>query len=275
MIVFPNAKINLGLDVLRRRDDGYHDISTVMIPIPWNDILEIVPSTGNRDNLTVTGNSVNCPPEQNLVMKAVTQLRMNSFFPEVDIFLHKVIPDGAGLGGGSSDAAFTLVALNDLFELGLSKDALAHMASTLGADCPFFIYNKPMLCEGTGTTLSEFEFYLPEGLSIVVVKPNVSIPTKEAYGGVSPSEPKEHVTSILKRPITEWQDTLKNDFEQSVVPLHPIIGDIKQHLVSIGALYSSMSGSGSAVYGLFRGDIMTDSLTRLFPGSDILVKKMS
>ena len=277
MVTFPNAKVNIGLDVLRRRPDGYHDISTVMIPVPWSDILEIVPGTTCDDTLSVSGRHVDCPPEKNLVIKAVKALREHCAFPPVDIFLNKIIPDGAGLGGGSSDAAFTLVALNELFRLGLSKDRLAEIASVLGADCPFFIYNRPMLCEGTGTTLSPYALNLPDNLSVVIVKPaGVSVSTKEAYAGISPAVPERDLPELLSSlPLDQWQKHIKNDFERSVFPICPVIGDIKERIMGMGAIYASMSGSGSSVYGFFEGDIMTDKVAAMFPGCDTLVSKLS
>lgn len=161
MIVFPNAKINIGLNILRRRPDGYHDLETVMYPIPWRDVLEIVPGRSGCDTLTCTGRPVNCPPEKNLVMKAVKALRGVAEFPPVDIFLEKIIPDGAGLGGGSADAAFAITAIDSLFSLGLPRRLMAEVAAGIGADCPFFIYNEPALCTGTGTTMTHIPVKFP------------------------------------------------------------------------------------------------------------------
>ena len=170
MIAFPNAKINIGLDILRRRPDGYHDLCTVMMPVAWCDILEIVPAApGADDTLTVTGRRVDCPPEKNLVMRAVRALRAVASFPPVEVHLHKVIPDGAGLGGGSADAAFTLTLLRSLFSLDIDDAHLAAVAASLGADCPFFIYNCPMLCTGTGIELAPFALELPQGARIAIV----------------------------------------------------------------------------------------------------------
>ena len=187
MITFPNAKINLGLDILRRREDGYHDIETVMVPVPWHDVLEIVPAKGEETTLTVTGRHVDCPPEKNLVMKAYRALEREVSLPPVDIYLRKIIPDGAGLGGGSADASFTLRALNELFALGYNDEQLARVASTLGADCPFFIYNRPMLCTGTGTDMEPIDVDL-QGLDILIAKPDVSVPTAAAYSHTTPAK---------------------------------------------------------------------------------------
>lgn len=275
MVVFPNAKINIGLDVISRRPDGYHDISTVMVPIPWCDILEIVPSDNDSDILSVTGRNVDCLPADNLVMKAVKVMRNHSDFPPVRVYLHKVIPDGAGLGGGSSDAAFTLVAINKMFGLGHSDSILAGMASSIGADCPFFIYNQPMLCEGTGTILSPINLSIPRNLIIAVIKPPVSVSTKEAYAGVSPAAPTIPLPELLSTlPIGQWQGAVKNDFELSVFPRHPEIKAIKDSLLEAGALYASMSGSGSSVFGLFNDDNLSETLAAGFTGCDILVKKL-
>lgn len=273
MILFPNAKINLGLDILRRREDGYHDIETVMYPIPWTDILEIVPARGSHNTLTLSGCCVNCPPEKNLVMKAVAALSEYVEIPPVDIFLRKIIPDGAGLGGGSADATFTLLGLNTLFSLGLSDDTLAGIASSLGADCPFFIYNRPMLCHGTGTDFTPVTLTL-SGLTLLVVKPDVSVPTAEAYRNCTPALPEVSIADTITLPIDRWTGRLKNDFEASVFPNYPLIADIKRRILSLSPLYASMSGSGSAMYALFDNDILADSLTDLFPGCAIFSAKL-
>lgn len=277
MILFPNAKINLGLNILRRRPDNYHELSMVMVPIPWTDILEVVPSEDSfgKDTLTVTGRPVNCEPEKNLVMKATRLLRERRYFPAVDIFLHKVIPDGAGLGGGSADASFTLIGLNRMFALGFTDEELAEVASQIGADCPFFIYNTPMLCTGTGTTLSPIPCRFPEGLWIAVVKPEVSVPTADAYRHVKPDasspSPEEIVINL---PIDQWHSSLKNDFEASVFPAYPRVRQVKETLAALNPLYVSMSGSGSAVYAIFDNDKFSGSLAKLFPGCDIFVSPL-
>lgn len=264
MILFPNAKINLGLDILSRRPDGYHDIATVMVPTRWRDILEIVPARGSETNLTVTGRDLgDCPPERNLVMRAYRALaEKTDGLPPVDIYLRKVIPDGAGLGGGSADAAFTLKGLNSLFNLGFSDADLADVAATLGADCPFFVYNRPMLCTGTGTELSPIELPALPGHALLIVKPPVSVPTAAAYRGVRPALPAEPIPSILASgDIASWQGRLKNDFEPSVFAAFPEVERVYRAMLSLAPLYASMSGSGSAVYGIFEGDI----LSRLSP----------
>lgn len=270
MIVFPNAKINIGLNILRKRPDGYHDLETVMIPAPWTDILEIVPGAGPEDTLACSGRSVACPPEKNLVMKAVKALRKIVDFPPVDIFLEKIIPDGAGLGGGSADAAFTISAINELFGLGLDKRNLAETASKVGADCPFFIYNEPALCTGTGTTITQFHIKLTHEAHIAIIKPDISVPTAQAYAGVTPCDNRAPLAGVLSEtPIEKWQGTVGNDFEASIFPIHPGIAEIKEELLRQGAIYAAMSGSGSAVYGIF----LKDGLFKPLPGCNCYLYK--
>lgn len=263
MVVFPNAKINLGLNILSRRPDGYHEIESLMLPISWSDILEIVPAKGTGTTLTVTGREVDCPADKNLVMKAYRRMAQEVTLPAVDIYLHKIVPDGAGLGGGSSDAAFTLLALNEMFSLGFTKEQLADMAADLGADCPFFIYNRPMLASGTGTTLRDAQ-NLPASnrkLMIAVVKPNEYVSTKEAYSGVEPRRPEVGLSEALAASDLR---NIRNQFEETVLPAHPQIGAAKERLTDLGAIYASMSGSGSAVYGFFDAEkISADKLSEI------------
>lgn len=270
MVCFPNAKINLGLDIVRRRPDGYHDIVTVFYPVEWCDILEIVPSSGDCDTLTVSGRGCDCPPDKNLVMKAVKALREEYDFPAVDVYLRKIIPDGAGLGGGSSDASFALKTINELFALGISDESLAEVAARIGADCPFFIYNRPMLATGTGTTLRPIDLSLA-GYCIVIVKPKVHVSTAEAYSGVKPEEPAIALSEALEQPIKEWQGTVKNDFEPSVFSSHPEIACVKEKLAESGAVYASMSGSGASVFAIFERRVTSEELASEFPGCDIFV----
>lgn len=275
MITFPNAKINLGLDVVGRRPDGYHNLQSVMVPVGWRDILEIVPASGKNTTLTVTGNSVNCPAEKNLVMKAYNLMASLVELPPVDIYLRKIIPDGAGLGGGSADAAFTLVMLNSIFSLAYSSEQLAELSATLGSDCPFFIYNKPMAVSGTGTCLSPIDVNL-KGLYIVIVKPPVSVSTAEAYRGVKITSPESSPAEIVTGMNVEaWHSArLKNDFEESVFALHGEIEAVRNALAESGAVYSSMSGSGSAVYGLFENDIMAENAVSQFCGCNVYCGEM-
>lgn len=276
MILFPNAKINLGLNVVRRRPDGYHDLETLFYPVPWRDVLEIVPAKGDTTTLTVTGRNVDCPPEKNLVMKAYSALDAMSPLPPVDIYLQKIIPDGAGLGGGSADAAFTLKGLNELFSLGYSDEELAETATKIGADCPFFIYDVPMLATGIGNVFSPISINL-SSMTIVIVKPPVHVSTKEAYSGVTPALPAVDIRSTLIDPVECWRGVLKNDFEDSIFPLHQEIADVKTRLYDLGAVYASMSGSGASVYGLFdkSSDILADRINADFQGYDIFVSPLA
>jgi 4-diphosphocytidyl-2-C-methyl-D-erythritol kinase len=256
MLSFPNAKINLGLNVIAKRPDGYHNLETVMLPIPSYDVLEIVESPTGKDTLRCTGRGVDCPMEKNLVYKAVMGMRKQFEIPPVAIYLDKQTPDGAGLGGGSADAAFTLKLLNDLFKVGATDEQLAAIAAEIGADCPFFIYNTPTYCTGTGTELaplSPTQFSLPEGLWIAIVKPKVSVPTRDAYAGLTPKAPEQPLLDLLQLPIEQWQGRVLNDFEPTVLAKYPEIARVKQQLQSCGAVYTSMSGSGSAVFCFFRG----------------------
>lgn len=275
MITFPNAKINIGLYITSRRDDGYHEIVTAMIPTDWRDILEIVPAKGNATTLTVTGRSVDCPAEKNLVMRAYRAMASQYDLPDVDIYLHKIIPDGAGLGGGSADAAFTIRTLNEMFELGLSDDTMAEIASTIGSDCPFFIYNRPMLATGTGTTLAPIDFR-QEGYRLVIVKPREYVSTAEAYRGCMPKPCETPLPEILAAiSPEEWaKNNVVNDFEATVFPLHPRIAEVKASLCRLGAAYASMSGSGASVFGIFGRDILADEIQQTFPGMDFHISTL-
>lgn len=266
MIVFPNAKINFGLSITRRREDGYHDIESWMIPVGWSDVLEIVPAKGAETTLTVYGRGVDCPLEKNLVMKAYRALNEVVELPTVDIYLQKIIPDGAGLGGGSSDAAFTLTALNELFKLDLDKRQLAEIAAGIGADCPFFVYNRPAAVSGIGTKMEALESNPLKGQTILIIKPERSVSTKEAYAGVTPAALGIFGGgdgSVIPEKA-EWTKVVKNDFENSVAQKLPEISQIKSALYEGGAIYASMSGSGSAVYGLFDNDKMAEAARAKF-----------
>ncbi len=257
MVVFPNCKINLGLDILRRRPDGYHDIRTAMVGVDWTDVLEIVSAAGDSDTLTVTGRGVDCPPEKNLVMRAIRAVRERHDFGPVDIYLEKIIPDGAGLGGGSADAAFAVMAVNDLIGLEMTRAEMADIASTVGSDCPFFIYNTPMLASGRGERLEPIAGLCSKlaGYKVVIIKPEgCSVSTAAAYAGVTPSVPSVDILDILNRPVSDWRDVLKNDFETSIFAIHPLLARIKAELYDAGAAYAAMSGSGSSVFGLFSPD---------------------
>ncbi len=265
MLTFTDCKINIGLDVIRRRPDGYHDIVTCMYHIPWGDIVEIIPSQSGETTLTVLGKQVDCPPEKNLVMKAYRALESDYNLPPVDLILQKIVPDGAGLGGGSSDASHTLMLLNNIYNLGIPTSKLSEIAKSLGADCPFFIYDTPMIAEGIGEILTPINLDL-SGYTIVIIKPDsVNVSTKQAYAGITPAQPTTPLADLLKLPIEDWQGRIKNDFESSIFPLAPQIADIKNTLLEIGAVYASMSGSGASVYGIFNNDKMADEAINRFP----------
>lgn len=248
MICFPNAKINLGLNVTEKRPDGYHNIETIFYPIPVKDALEIVPA--QAFSFSQTGIKIDGPAEKNLVMKAVSLMQKHFSIPPLEIHLLKAIPFGAGLGGGSADAAFMLKLINDCCSLGQSEDELERLAAEIGADCPFFIRNKPVFASGTGNVFTPIDLSL-KGYTLCLVKPDIAVSTPEAYALVSPSLPKTSIKEIITRPVSTWRDLLVNDFEASVFSRYPEIGRIKERLYEAGALYAAMSGSGSSVFGLF------------------------
>ena len=264
MIEFTDCKINIGLDVVRRRPDGYHDIATCMYHIPWGDVVEIIPSSDSETTLTLLGNKVDCPAEKNLVMKAYRALESEYSLPAMNIILQKIVPDGAGLGGGSSDASHTLRLLNKMCNLGITDIRLAEIAKNLGADCPFFVYDSPMIAEGIGEKLTPINLDL-SGYTIAIVKPeSVNISTKQAYAGITPTHPATPLHQLLKLPIEQWQGRVKNDFEASIFPLAPQIAELKQALLEAGAIYASMSGSGASVYGIFSNDKMAERAVNRF-----------
>ena len=267
------AKVNLFLKVVARRPDGYHDLLTAFYPVNWHDILEIVPARGEESTLTVSGRGVDCPPEKNLVMRAYRALGEVAPLPPVDIYLHKIIPDGAGLGGGSADAAFTILGLNNLFSLGLPAEEMARVAARIGADCPFFIYDRPMLATGIGDVFTPCEVRLT-GVPVLIVKPDVHVSTREAYAGVTPRDPGVDLAEVLASSVGSWQGRLVNQFEESVFPAHPEIGALKEEILAMGAAYASMSGSGSAVFGIFPGadsDKLSREAASRFGGMDFFV----
>ncbi len=253
MILYPNAKINLGLRVLRKRSDGYHDIETLFYPVPWTDILEVILAKDGEFSFSATGFPIPGTQQQNLCVRAYERLREQGLrVGPVKIHLHKQIPTGSGLGGGSSDAAFTLNALNKLFDLGLEAPELALQAAALGSDCPFFLWNTPAFATGRGEVLTPAPVSL-KGMFLVLVIPPVSVSTSFAYSKVKPAVPEIPLQEIiLKHRPEEWKRVLVNDFEEPVFREFPAIGEVKERLLELGAVYASMSGSGSAVYGLFR-----------------------
>lgn len=254
MLLYPNAKINLGLNVTEKRPDGYHTIETVFYPIGLCDVLEVEPSETCTDySFSSGGIEIGGDPEDNLIVKAYHLLRSEYEFPAVDISLVKQIPFGAGLGGGSSDAAFMLRALNELFELRITPSKLEKLAAKLGADCPVFIRNKPVYATGIGNEFTAIDLSLKDKF-LVLVKPDIHVSTPEAYSLVVPQKPEFSLLDNIGRPLNEWKNLLKNDFEQSVFTKYPEIARIKEDLYEMGAVYASMSGSGSSVFGIFENE---------------------
>ena len=260
MITFPNAKINLGLNITEKRPDGYHNLETVFYPVPIEDALEIhvqnncqLPAANgqvqkfslHQAGLEITGNAAD-----NLVVKAYLMLDKVFDLPPVDIHLYNHIPSGAGLGGGSSDAAFMLKLLNKRFELGLTTEKLEEYAAALGADCAFFINNMPTYAEGIGNLFSPITLSLKD-YQILLVKPYIFVSTREAFSLIKPHKPEYSLKETIALPVSEWKERLVNDFETSVFPQYPAIGEIKDKLYQKGAIYAAMSGSGSSVFGLF------------------------
>ncbi len=254
MVIFPNAKINLGLHVTEKRTDGYHNIETIFYPVKgFNDVIEVIENRNSKqDTLNVTGLFTKpVKPEENLVIKALQLLRADHDIPPVQIHLHKTIPSGAGLGGGSSDAAFMLKLLNKKFKLGISNEDLQYKASKLGADCAFFILNTPTLAKGIGDQFFPVNISL-KNFWIHIVVPPVSISTPEAYKTIIPVQRKTSLATLIEKPLDQWPQNLTNDFEKNIFQKHSEIETAKSQLYRTQAIYASMSGSGSALYGIFR-----------------------
>ncbi|MGI8950861.1 MAG: 4-(cytidine 5'-diphospho)-2-C-methyl-D-erythritol kinase [Chitinophagaceae bacterium] len=268
MVAFPNCKINLGLNIIRKREDGYHDIETVFYPLPLCDAVEVIvlPEIRNQQsdvrnqkseiqNLSTSGLNIEGKIEENLCIKAVQLLKKNfSQLPPIQMHLHKAIPVGAGLGGGSADAIFILQLLNEKFELKLSKEQLFNYAKELGSDCPFFIINKPCFATGRGEILQEIHLDLSK-YYFVIVNAAIHINTKWAFAQIQSQQSFQRIIEIINEPIVKWKNYLANDFEQIIAKKYPEIIAIKNKLYDAGAIYSSMSGSGSSVYGIFENEI--------------------
>ena len=268
MITFPIAKINLGLNVVERRPDGYHNLQTVFYPVPLKDALEVqvmdkaFPSEYDCD-LKVTNITIDGDEQKNLVVRAYQLLKKDfSDLPRIHTHLWKGIPTQAGMGGGSSDCAYMLLLLNQQFHLGLTDKQLIQYAAQLGADCAFFILSHPCYAEGIGEKLQPIDLSLT-GYHMAVVRPDIPVPTKEAFSRIHPHYPATNCREAVMQPVETWRETLINDFEESVFTLHPEIGEIKQQLYDMGATYAAMSGSGSALFGLFKEQ--PDSLSQAFP----------
>ncbi len=260
MVAFPGCKLNLGLHILAKRLDGYHSINTCFYPLPWTDVLEFLPSPSwafKESGLTIPGSS-----DDNLCVKAYKLLQRDFRIPPVQGHLHKIVPMGAGLGGGSADAAHTLRILNNLMDLGLSTEKLTNYAKEVGSDCAFFLQDRVALGQGRGDELHPINLSL-KGFYLTVITPRVHISTSEAYAGVMPTKPAEDLRDVLGLPVVMWRERLVNDFEPSIFRRYPELEKIKQHLYSLGAVYASMSGSGSSLFGLFDAPISREDH---FPG---------
>lgn len=262
MIAFPHCKINLGLHVLSKRSDGYHDLETCFYPVPRRDILEVIPS--DQFSFTQSGIKVDGKEEDNLCVRAFKLIQKEFGIANAKIHLHKIIPMGAGLGGGSSDAAFTLRLLNQVFDLNLSIDQLKKFAAELGSDCAFFAEDQPKIGKGRGEILFTNSVSL-RGYHLVLVKPEIHVSTAEAYSGIAPKTPLHPLEEILTRPIQEWKGLLSNDFEASIFNKYPVIREMKEKLYANGAIYSSMSGSGASVFGIFEKPV---DFKKGFPSMD-------
>lgn len=268
MIAYPHAKINFGLNVVSKRGDGYHNLETVFYPVQWCDILEIWPGPQHSRGIEVhmSGLPVAGKHADNLCVKAYELLRKNYAVRSVKLYLHKQIPMGAGLGGGSSDAAFFVKQMNELFSLNISDDDMRALVRQLGADCAFFIDGAPVYAEERGDRFSPVEFSL-QGYHLVVVYPGVHVATATAFANISPAVPEYNCRDIvMKHPVGNWKNMLVNDFERTVFAAHPAIEAVKNKLYGSGAIYASMSGSGSAVYGLFEQEptISWDATMKVF-----------
>lgn len=258
MLTFPNAKINLGLNITEKRPDGYHNLETVFYPVPVEDALEIIPlpdAPRGTCTLHLAGQEIAGTLEDNLVAKAYRMLDADFGLPAVDIHLLKRIPSGAGLGGGSSDAAFMLKMLNEQFGLGLTEDNLEAYATRLGADCAFFVRNRPTFAEGIGNIFSPLPSFSLSGYRLLLVKPDVFVSTRDAFARIKPRRADASPKDIVRLPVEKWRGRLVNDFEESVFPQFPLIGETKDEMYRLGAVYASMSGSGSSVFGLFKNEV--------------------
>ena len=257
MLTFPNAKINLGLNITEKRPDGYHNLETVFYPVPVEDALEIIPlpdAPRGTCTLHLAGQEIAGTLEDNLVARAYRMLDADFGLPAVDIHLLKHIPSGAGLGGGSSDAAFMLKMLNEQFGLGLTEDNLEAYATRLGADCAFFVRNRPTFAEDIGNIFSPLPSFSLSGYRLLLVKPDVFVSTRDAFARIKPRRADASPKEIVRLPVEKWRGRLVNDFEESVFPQFPLIGETKDEMYRLGAVYASMSGSGSSVFGLFKNE---------------------
>ena len=252
MICFPNAKINLGLRITEKRIDGFHNIETIFYPIGWNDALEVIANdySGQEFNLHLSGLTIAGNTQDNLLYRAYQIIKQTKHLPHIDVYLHKTLPMGAGLGGGSADAAFFINLLNEQFQLNFTEAERIDIARQLGSDCAFFIKNTPVYATQKGDVFKDIKLDLSH-LYIAIIYPNIHSNTKEAYCLVKPQQPHKTLLEIINQPISKWKTDLVNDFETSIFSLYPVIEKTKNDLYELGALYACMSGSGSAVFGLF------------------------
>lgn len=253
MLAFPSCKINIGLRITEKRPDGFHNLQSCFYPVSWGDVLEIIPAHEfgfSSSGLFIPGNS-----QHNLCIRAYELLKADFALPPVEIHLHKIVPIGAGLGGGSADAAFALKLLNEQFGLGLDNNSLENYARQLGSDCAFFVQNCPLYCLEKGDVFSPIQVDLA-GYYILLVYPNLAISTAEAYGGIRPKVPGVSLFEQLHMPIDAWRENVHNDFEDSLFSKNPVLPQVKQQLYDAGAVYASMSGSGSTVYGIFNAPVV-------------------
>jgi 4-diphosphocytidyl-2-C-methyl-D-erythritol kinase len=265
LILFPNCKINLGLHIVRKRDDGYHDLETIFYPIALNDAVEVIEnfSPNYEPELHCSGLAVDGNVHDNICVRAYNILKKDfPQLPPVKIYLHKVIPLGAGLGGGSSDGAHTLMLLNKKFALGLNQQQLIDYSLMLGSDCPFFIINRPCIAKGRGEIMEEIQLDL-SSYHFALVHPGIHVKTAWAFTGIEPAEPSVALTEIIQQPVDSWKNILTNDFEKPVFEKYPELAKIKQDLYDAGATYATMSGSGSTIVGIFKN--APKDLSSLFP----------
>ena len=253
MICFPNAKINIGLNIVSKRKDGYHNLETVFYPIPLKDVLEfVVPEKQIKEtSIEVSGTKLDISNKENICIKAFNLIANDYQLPELKMYLHKMIPSGAGLGGGSTDASFLLKQLNQYFKLNISEKKMVDYASKLGADCAFFLKNEAVFASGIGNQFEQVKLSL-KGYYILVIKPHFSINTLNAFKDIRPAIPETSLKEIIKQPVSSWKNQIKNDFEVPLFQIHPELSKIKSDLYNLGADFASLSGSGSALYGLFK-----------------------
>lgn len=251
MVAFPPVKINLGLNIIAKRADNFHDIESVFYPVGWTDVIEVIVTENQEFNLQMTGLPIPGDPSKNLIFKAYEILKNDYEIPGLSFHLHKILPMGAGLGGGSSDGACALKLINEVAQLGISSEKLHDYALQLGSDCPFFLTEKAAFVKGRGEMLEPISIDL-SGWHILITMPPVSISTAEAYSWITPHQPQKSIREIISLSPEDWKDQLKNDFEIHAIQRHPIIGEIKSKMYEMGATYVSMSGSGASVYGLFK-----------------------